>query len=49
MPTGPREDWVETRSAAGDITTDRLGWDITDFGTGDSEKRGLFLILKTGA
>lgn len=37
-------DWKMFKSDAQEITTNMLGWDITDFGSGDFLKRGLFLF-----
>ena len=38
------EDWQKNRQGASEITENMLGWDITDFGSGDFYKRGLFLF-----
>lgn len=44
------KDWEERRSAAGEIIANRLGWDITDFGSGNFTKCGLFLFtLRNGS
>lgn len=37
-------DWQKNKASAAEITTNMLGWDITDFGSGDFLKRGLFLF-----
>jgi D-lyxose ketol-isomerase len=37
-------DWKKNKNDAQEITTNMLGWDITDFGSGDFLKRGLFLF-----
>ncbi len=37
-------DWKENRADTHEITENMLGWDITDFGSGDFLKRGLFLF-----
>ncbi|MEI7422281.1 MAG: D-lyxose/D-mannose family sugar isomerase [Prolixibacteraceae bacterium] len=37
-------DWKENREDASEIIDNMLGWDITDFGSGDFYKRGLFLF-----
>jgi D-lyxose ketol-isomerase len=37
-------DWQQNKTSAAEITTNMLGWDITDFGSGDFLKRGLFLF-----
>jgi D-lyxose ketol-isomerase len=38
------EDWKANREKAGEVIENMLGWDITDFGSGDFYKRGLFLF-----
>ncbi len=38
------DDWKETSADTKEITENMLGWDITDFGSGDFMKRGLFLF-----
>ncbi|NJK98694.1 MAG: D-lyxose/D-mannose family sugar isomerase [Bacteroidales bacterium] len=38
------EDWKKNKADAGEIIENMLGWDITDFGSGDFYKRGLFLF-----
>ena len=38
------EDWRNNKDNAEEITTNMLGWDITDFGSGDFYSRGLFLF-----
>jgi D-lyxose ketol-isomerase len=44
------KDWEEMRSEAGEIIANRLGWDITDFGSGNFKKCGLFLFtLRNGS
>ena len=44
------KDWEERRNEAGEILADRLGWDITDFGSGNFQKCGLFLFtLRNGS
>jgi D-lyxose ketol-isomerase len=43
------EEWAAKGPEAGEIVATRLGWDITDFGSGDFEHRGLFLFtLRNG-
>ncbi|HAZ03728.1 MAG: D-lyxose/D-mannose family sugar isomerase [Bacteroidetes bacterium GWF2_42_66] len=37
-------EWRKNREAAQEIIENMLGWDITDFGSGDFYKRGLFLF-----
>jgi len=37
-------DWKKNKTTTAEITTNMLGWDITDFGSGDFLKRGLFLF-----
>lgn len=37
-------DWEKNRNDAGEIIENMLGWDITDFGSGDFKNRGLFLF-----
>lgn len=45
---GP-ERWRGMRAAADEIERAHLGWDITDFGSGNYRKRGLFLFtLRNG-
>lgn len=42
-------DWRRKRTVASEIVDRRLGWDITDFGSGDYENVGLFLFtLRNG-
>lgn len=52
------EDWREKGAEVKEIVEAQLGWDITDFGSGDYQKTGLFLFtvrngmqsaLKTGS
>ena len=44
------KDWEEMSNQAGEIIANRLGWDITDFGSGDFKKCGLFLFtLRNGS
>lgn len=38
------EDWKKNRENTSEIINNMLGWDITDFGSGDFYKRGLFLF-----
>jgi len=38
------EDWKNNREAAAEVVDNMLGWDITDFGSGDFYRRGLFLF-----
>ena len=38
------EDWKNNRENTTEIIDNMLGWDITDFGSGDFYKRGLFLF-----
>jgi len=43
------EEWKNNKDKVGYITERMLGWDITDFGSGDFYKRGLFLFtLRNG-
>jgi D-lyxose ketol-isomerase len=43
-------DWEKFRSKADEIIANRLGWDITDFGSGNFNKCGLFLFtLRNGS
>jgi len=42
-------DWKANKGNAGEIIENMLGWDITDFGSGDFYHRGLFLFtLRNG-
>lgn len=42
-------DWKENKGNAVEVTDHMLGWDITDFGSGDFYQRGLFLFtLRNG-
>lgn len=38
------EDWKENTGETAEIRNNYLGWDITDFGSGDFKARGLFLF-----
>lgn len=38
------DEWRENRENAEEIFNNMLGWDITDFGSGDFHRRGLFLF-----
>jgi hypothetical protein len=38
------EDWSRNKKNAQEVINNMLGWDITDFGSGDFNKRGLFLF-----
>lgn len=38
------DNWKRNKESAQEITENMLGWDITDFGSGDFYKRGLFLF-----
>jgi len=38
------DDWKKNKEDASEIIENILGWDITDFGSGDFYKRGLFLF-----
>ena len=38
------EDWKANKTDAREVIENMLGWDITDFGSGDFYKRGLFLF-----
>jgi D-lyxose ketol-isomerase len=40
----PEEMRIRTATDAGDIRTNRLGWDITDYGQGRFDELGLFLF-----
>jgi hypothetical protein len=39
------EDWKRNQAGAEEVVENMLGWDITDFGSGDFLKRGLFLFI----
>ena len=42
-------DWKKNKEQAGEVIENMLGWDITDFGSGDFYRRGLFLFtLRNG-
>ncbi len=44
------EDWAKKGDEYREIRENQLGWDITDFGSGDFEKIGLFLFtLRNGS
>ena len=44
-----KDDWIKNRDICGNLFRYNLGWDITDFGSGDFDKRGLFLFtLRNG-
>ena len=46
---GSPADWAEKGDECAEIRDNMLGWDVTDFGSGDYEKVGLFLItLRNG-
>jgi D-lyxose ketol-isomerase len=38
------DDWSKKGPESADIVRQQLGWDITDFGSGDFDRRGLFLF-----
>lgn len=38
------DDWKKNKTGAREIIENMLGWDITNFGSGDFYKRGLFLF-----
>jgi D-lyxose ketol-isomerase len=38
------KDWIKNKIESEEIIRNMLGWDITDFGSGDFYKRGLFLF-----
>ena len=40
----PPDEWAKKGPEAGEIVQHRLGWDVTDFGSGDFARRGLFLF-----
>jgi D-lyxose ketol-isomerase len=43
------EEWKANREQSHEVIENMLGWDITDFGSGDFYKRGLFLFtLRNG-
>jgi D-lyxose ketol-isomerase len=43
------EDWTKNKECAHEVIENMLGWDITDFGSGDFYRRGLFLFtLRNG-
>ncbi|MDR0756720.1 MAG: D-lyxose/D-mannose family sugar isomerase [Tannerella sp.] len=43
------EEWKNNRAAAAEVIDNMLGWDITDFGSDDFYRRGLFLFtLRNG-
>ena len=37
-------EWQQNKNFAGEVIRNMLGWDITDFGSGDFYRRGLFLF-----
>lgn len=39
-----KEDWMKAGKEYDEVRENMLGWDITDFGSGDYEKTGLFLF-----
>jgi D-lyxose ketol-isomerase len=39
-----REEWLEHKKESTNVIDHNLGWDITDFGSGNFSKRGLFLF-----
>ena len=42
-------DWQKNKESAAEVINNMLGWDITDFGSGDFYRRGLFLFtLRNG-
>jgi len=42
-------DWKKNKESAAEVINNMLGWDITDFGSGDFYRRGLFLFtLRNG-
>ncbi|MCK9435617.1 MAG: D-lyxose/D-mannose family sugar isomerase [Synergistaceae bacterium] len=42
-------DWKKNKESVSEVMNNMLGWDITDFGSGDFYKRGLFLFtLRNG-
>ena len=42
-------DWKKNKESASEVINNMLGWDITDFGSGDFYRRGLFLFtLRNG-
>ena len=42
-------DWQKNKDSAGEVINNMLGWDITDFGSDDFYRRGLFLFtLRNG-
>ena len=42
-------DWKKNKDSADEVINNMLGWDITDFGSGDFYNRGLFLFtLRNG-
>jgi len=42
-------DWLENKARAAEVIDNMLGWDITDFGSGDFYSRGLLLFtLRNG-
>lgn len=43
------DEWKNRKAAAAEIVENGLGWDITDFGSGNFDKEGLFLFtLRNG-
>lgn len=42
--TWTADDWAASGPECREIVTQQLGWDITDFGSGDFDKVGLFLF-----
>ena len=43
------EEWIGRRASESEIFDNMLGWDLTDFGSGDFDRRGLLLFtLRNG-
>ncbi len=38
------DDWKRNKDSAAEVIENMMGWDITDFGSGDFYRRGLFLF-----
>ncbi len=44
-----REDWIKNQQRAREVIVNGLGWDVTDFGTGNFDENGLLLFtLRNG-
>ncbi len=48
--TWSKQDWIDHQDICRNVFNHNLGWDITDFGSGNFQERGLFLFtLRNGA